>query len=88
MLLKPACRIDQWLCATRLVKSRSLAAQMVESGQVYVNDRLISKPAASLHIGDRVKLAERFFTVLILGDRRLSFPIARKMYVEKENDLL
>jgi ribosome-associated heat shock protein Hsp15 len=46
-------RIDRWLFATRLFKSRSLAAQAVSGGKVHVNGARV-KAAHALRAGDRV----------------------------------
>jgi ribosome-associated heat shock protein Hsp15 len=46
-------RLDRWLFATRLFKSRSLAAEAVHGGRVHVNgDRV--KPARAVRAGDVV----------------------------------
>jgi ribosome-associated heat shock protein Hsp15 len=48
-------RIDRWLFAVRLYKSRSLAAAAVSGGKVHVNgDRV--KPSRTVRPGDRVSL--------------------------------
>lgn len=49
-------RIDRWLFAVRLFKSRSLAAQAVTGGRVHVNGERV-KPAHEVRPGDRVSLA-------------------------------
>jgi ribosome-associated heat shock protein Hsp15 len=46
-------RIDRWLVAVRLFKSRSLAAQAVAGGRVHVNGERV-KAARELRPGDRV----------------------------------
>jgi len=46
-------RIDRWLFAVRLFKSRSLAAQAVAGGKVHVNGARV-KPAHAVRQGDRV----------------------------------
>ena len=46
-------RIDRWLFAVRLFKSRSLAAQAVTGGRVHVNGERV-KPAHEVRAGDRV----------------------------------
>src|SRR5260221_8789962 len=48
-----AARIDRWLFAVRLFKSRSLAAQAVTGGRVEVNGARV-KPACEVRAGDRV----------------------------------
>src|SRR2546421_11033094 len=51
-----AARIDRWLFAVRLFKSRSLAAQAVTGGRVHVNGERV-KPAHEGRPGDRVSFA-------------------------------
>ncbi len=46
-------RIDRWLFAVRLYKSRSLAADAVGGGKVHVNGERV-KPARALRAGDIV----------------------------------
>ena len=48
-----ASRIDRWLFAVRLFKSRSLAAQAVTGGRVHLNGERV-KPAHEVRAGDRV----------------------------------
>ena len=48
-----AARIDRWLFAVRLFKSRPLAAQAVTGGRVHVNGTRV-KPAHEVRAGDRV----------------------------------
>jgi ribosome-associated heat shock protein Hsp15 len=48
-----AARIDRWLFAVRLFKSRPLAAQAVAGGRVHVNGERV-KAARELRAGDRV----------------------------------
>jgi ribosome-associated heat shock protein Hsp15 len=49
-----ASRIDRWLWAVRLVKTRSLAAQACQAGHVQVNGRR-AKPASPVRVGDTVR---------------------------------
>jgi ribosome-associated heat shock protein Hsp15 len=48
-------RIDRWLFAVRLFKSRSLAATAVSGGRVHVNGERV-KPSRSVRAGERVGL--------------------------------
>ena len=48
-------RIDRWLFAVRLYKSRSLAAEAVSGGKVHVNGESV-KPSRAVRLGDRVSL--------------------------------
>lgn len=48
-----ASRIDRWLFAVRLFKSRSLAAEAVSGGKVHINGARV-RPAHSVRPGDLV----------------------------------
>ena len=47
-------RIDKWLWYTRAIKSRTLAAGLVEDGRVRINREKITKPSHGVKIGDVV----------------------------------
>ena len=53
-------RIDRWLCAVRLVKTRPSATQLCEAGHVRVNGKP-AKPSTKVRAGDVVQalIAER-----------------------------
>ena len=48
-------RLDTWLWAARLVKTRGLAADAVKGGRVQVNGQRI-KPSREIHPGDRLEI--------------------------------
>src|SRR3954454_8445559 len=48
-------RIDKWLWAARLSKTRALAADAVKSGRVQVN-AVAAKPSKEVRPGDRLEL--------------------------------
>lgn len=77
-------RIDKWLFFARLLKSRSLAAKSVESGDVRVNGVAIRQPSHLLRPGDVVVLSleRRDVTVRVLaaGTRRGPYEEARHLY--------
>jgi ribosome-associated heat shock protein Hsp15 len=83
----PRCRLDQWLCAARFYKTRSLAAQAVERGRVLVNDA-VAKPAKELRVGDGVAVRQPPFEtqvdVLALSTVRGPAAQARLLYAETE----
>jgi ribosome-associated heat shock protein Hsp15 len=78
-------RFDKWLWAARLFKTRSLAADAVERGQVRIDDQRI-KPARIARVGDRVvvqKGDERIeFVVRGLSGVRGPAPVAQQLYAE------
>ncbi|MFL5842349.1 MAG: RNA-binding S4 domain-containing protein [Thermoleophilaceae bacterium] len=48
-------RVDRWLWAARLLKTRALAADAVKAGRVQVNG-LTAKPSKEVRPGDRLEL--------------------------------
>lgn len=82
-----AVRLDKWLWAARFFKTRSLASQAVRGGKVEINGAS-PKPSRLVRVGDRLRITrgELVFEVVVeqLGERRVSAPLAREMYVETE----
>lgn len=80
-------RADSWLWAARFFKTRSLAKQAIEHGQVEVNGAAC-KPSRPLHAGDqlRVRRGEESFEVEVLGlsGKRGSAAAAQALYRESE----
>ena len=77
-------RVDKWLWQARFVKSRALAAKLVEGAGVRVNTNRIAKPAYNVGTGDVLTFAigERVVVVriLALGTRRGPAAEARELY--------
>jgi ribosome-associated heat shock protein Hsp15 len=77
-------RLDKWLWFARLTKSRTLAAQLIESGKVRINRAKAVKPSQTVKIGDVLTLAIRggveVVRVLSPGARRGPAPEARCLY--------
>lgn len=80
-----AARIDRWLFAVRLYKTRSLAAQAVAGGRVHLNGARI-KAAHEVRAGDRLTLMrgalEFECTVSVIPARRGPAPAAARCYEE------
>lgn len=80
-------RVDKWLWAARFFKTRSLAADAVESGKVTMGETRI-KQAKAIGVGDRlvIRLGQYHFEVEVLGlsNKRSAAPIAQKLYRESE----
>jgi ribosome-associated heat shock protein Hsp15 len=78
-------RIDSWIWAVRLIKSRSLGSAACRGGHVHVNGERV-KPAYSVRIGDEVRLRqegrERIVIVKRLIRKRVGAPVAIQCYVD------
>ncbi|HEY0766738.1 MAG TPA: S4 domain-containing protein [Steroidobacteraceae bacterium] len=73
-----AARIDRWLFAVRLFKSRALASEAVSGGRVHVNGERV-KPAHELRPGDRLTLVRAAvqFECAVVGVPQRRGPAAR-----------
>lgn len=78
-------RLDKWLWAARMFKTRSLATVAVNGGRVHVNGERV-KPAREARVGDLITVTrgeERIeFTVRELSDSRGTAQQAQALYVE------
>jgi ribosome-associated heat shock protein Hsp15 len=78
-------RIDSWIWAVRLIKTRSLGAAACRGGHVHVNGERV-KPAYSVRVGDEVRLRnegrERIVIVKRLIRKRVGAPVAVQCYVD------
>ncbi|WP_311342422.1 RNA-binding S4 domain-containing protein [Corynebacterium riegelii] len=79
-----AVRIDVWLWAVRIFKTRSQAAEAVRAGHVKLNGEAV-KAAAQVVPGDHVRVWKdhRYmeFDVTATVRKRVGAPIARQCYV-------
>jgi ribosome-associated heat shock protein Hsp15 len=79
-------RIDRWLWSVRLVKTRSLAAQVCRAGHVQVNG-VRAKPAATVKVGDTVRARlggrERVVEVAALLDTRVGAERAAACLIDR-----
>ncbi len=78
-------RLDRWLCAARILKSRALATAACTGGHVSCNDTK-AKPHHALRPGDRVEVrlphGLRVLEVLELEEKRQSASRARELYLD------
>jgi ribosome-associated heat shock protein Hsp15 len=78
-------RIDRWLCAVRLVKTRPLATRLCEGGHVLVNGSP-AKSSTKVRAGDRVEalIADRGRVIEVVRpiESRVGAPAAATCYVD------
>lgn len=78
-------RIDRWLCAVRLVKTRPMATQLCEAGHVRVNGNP-AKASTKVHAGDVIHalVAERERTVEVVRpiESRVGASVAATCYID------
>jgi ribosome-associated heat shock protein Hsp15 len=78
-------RVDKWVWAVRLAKTRAIAHDLVTGGLVRVNGRS-AKPSKEVGPGDRVDVVQGYVrkSVVVLGtaERRVSAPQAALLYEE------
>jgi ribosome-associated heat shock protein Hsp15 len=78
-------RVDSWIWAVRLVKTRSLGATACRGGHVRVNGERV-KPAHAVRVGDEVRLRhdgrERVVVVTRLIRKRVGAPVAAQCYLD------
>jgi ribosome-associated heat shock protein Hsp15 len=77
-------RLDKWLWAARVFKTRSIAADACDGGKVDVNEQA-AKPARALRPGDVIRVSlpqgrRRILKVTALGERRGSATLARTLF--------
>lgn len=82
-----SCRLDKWLWAVRLYKTRSLAAKACQAGKIKRTQKAL-KPSATLQIGDHLDITVpenthvRHIEVVQLIEKRVSAPLAREAHLD------
>jgi len=81
-------RLDKWLWAARLYKTRAVAVEFIDKGRVQVNGQPV-KPSRELRVGDRVGLRQgaqadiaREVLVLAMSATRGPAATAQHLYAE------
>lgn len=73
-MAKSEVRIDKWIWAVRIFKTRTIAAEACKKGRVMIND-VIVKPSRTVKVEDTVKVRKPpitySFRVLALTENRL-----------------
>jgi ribosome-associated heat shock protein Hsp15 len=80
-------RLDKWLWAARLYKTRSLATVAINGGRVHVNGLRV-KPSRDARLGDLISLTRgddpMELTIRALSDKRGKAADAQALYEETE----
>jgi ribosome-associated heat shock protein Hsp15 len=80
----PGLRADKWLWFARFFKSRSLAAKVIGNGDLRVSGTKVSKPNATVRVGDVLTFPQgrtiRVIRILALGTRRGPASEARTLF--------
>lgn len=78
-------RVDSWIWAVRIVKTRSSAASQCRAGHVSVRNEK-AKPAQSVRVGDEVRVrwgdVERIVMVARLVTKRVSAAVAAECFID------
>lgn len=83
-------RLDKWLWAARLYKTRSLARDMAQGGKVHINGQR-AKASKAVEVGATVTLWQGFYkkTIVItaLASKRVNATAAMDLYQETEDSI-
>lgn len=78
-------RVDKWIWAVRMVKSRTLASTMCKAGKVLVNGEK-AKPSKEIKLEDEVEVKHKSVTKIyeVTGfiEKRTSAELAAKNYID------
>jgi ribosome-associated heat shock protein Hsp15 len=78
-------RIDRWLCAVRLAKTRPQATRLCDGGHVSVNGSP-AKPSTKIRAGDRVEARiadrDRVVEVVLPIESRVGAAVAATCYID------
>ena len=79
-------RLDKWLWAARMFKTRALASEAVQGGRVHVNGQR-AKPSREVRLGDTIERLARDHrrfarpAASLFADVRALFPVSRQLMV-------
>lgn len=78
-------RLDKWLWAVRLFKTRTQASEACRSGKIVMGDAVV-KASRTVRLGDEVEMSVppivRRFRVLGLAEKRVGAALARNLVEE------
>ncbi|MGO9198103.1 MAG: RNA-binding S4 domain-containing protein [Acidimicrobiales bacterium] len=79
-------RVDRWLCAVRVFKTRADATAACRAGHVQVNEAT-AKPSTPVSIGDVVEVnaggRQRLFDVTRVVERRVGAAVAVECFLDR-----
>jgi ribosome-associated heat shock protein Hsp15 len=82
---EPSVRIDRWLSAARIYKSRTIAQEACAGGHVRVNGQAV-RASHAVRVGDEVSASaprgELVLEIKTLAERRLAPDEARALYLD------
>jgi ribosome-associated heat shock protein Hsp15 len=86
MTTEKSVRLDSYLWAIRMFKSRSLAGEAIKSNKVKLNDEVV-KAAHIVKVGERYTISypqniKKIIEVTGIIDKRQSFAIAKENYID------
>lgn len=83
-------RLDKWLWAARLYKTRSLAREMAQGGKVHVNGHR-AKASKQIEVNASITLWQGVYqkTIVVTGlaEKRVSASLAQDLYQETEQSV-
>lgn len=78
-------RVDKWLWAARMFKTRTLATKACDAGHVVI-DGNTAKASSKVHAGHRIEVrtpgGERILEVVGIGEKRGPASVAVTLYVD------
>ena len=84
-------RLDKWLWAARIFKTRQIAVKAITSGRIRVNGNR-AKPARMIRVGDELCVRKGPYTYVLtiegLSQRRGPAREAQALYIESESSVL
>lgn len=83
-------RLDKWLWAARIFKTRAMAVEAINGGKVHLNEVRI-KPSRTVHVGDELAVTrgvDRYhLTIEGINDKRRPAKEAQLLYNESEDSI-
>ena len=82
-------RVDKWLWAVRIFKTRTLSANNCKKGNIKINGEK-AKPSSSVAVGNEVSVHKNGFNLVFqvekLIAKRVGAPLAVECYLDKTSD--